>query len=233
MSTATAHRTARPPAAAPPRPTAGRGRRVRDLALALLAAGVVAGGTWGLLVPREAPHTAHVPAGLATVQLSDGTLRVEGLVDKQVGHVMPGMGVAEDVAVGKRRIAVNVTLGATEGRSLAYSRRDFVVSGPGVEPVVPVAGQLDAGALTPGQALSGSLSFDVPKDSTMLSLQFRSTAPVALPALPPLASSANAGKGAATGHGGGHDADKVGGAAPAAPAAPDHPHAGTEASDRH
>ena len=231
-----------------PRPTrahpAGPGRsggpcrsRLHDALLALTTAGVLAGGTWGLLAPRAAEggdHGAgHGASAVASVALPDGVLRVDGLVDKQVGHVMPGMSVAEDVPVGMRRFSVNVTLAATEDRSLAYSRRDFTVAGPGVKPVVPVDGQFDSGALTPGQALSGSLSFDVPKDTATLSLQFRSTSPVALPALPAMASSTPAGKDGSKGHGGsGHDAGAAGGAADGtAPTAPDHPHPGTVAPD--
>ena len=186
------------------RPATGR-RPVRDLAVAVLAAGVVAGGTWGLLVPREAPHAAHVPVGLATVQLADGTLRVEGLVDKQIGHVMPGMSVAEDVPEGMRRIGVNVSLGATGDGALSYSRSAFTVSGPGVAAITPATGQLGDGTLTSGQAISGSLSFDVPKDATALSLRFNDVAPIALPPLPPMATA------------GGHAPAQVPAPAPAGP----------------
>ena len=231
MATAslTRPRTALP---ASPRGSAGPGSsRLRDALLVLTTAGVLAGGSWGLLAPRAADSgghgDGHAAPAVASVALPDGVLRVDGLVDKQVGHVMPGMSVAEDIPVGMRRFSVDVTLAATEDRSLVYSRRDFTVSGSGVEPVVPVDGQFDSGALTPGQALSGSLSFDVPKDSTKMSLQFRSTSPVALPALPAMASSTPPGKGDSKEHGGsGHDAGAAGGAAPAAP---DHPHTGTVA----
>ena len=239
MATAslTRPRTVHP--ASPSRTTDPGSKRLRDALLVLTTAGVLAGGTWGLLAPRAADGgghgDGHAASAVASVALPDGVMRVDGLVDKQVGHVMPGMSVAEDVPVGMRRFSVDVTLAATEDRRLAYSRRDFTVSGPGVKPVVPVDGQFDSGALTPGQALSGSLSFDVPKDSATLSLQFRATSPVALPALPAMASSTPAGKDPSKGHGGtGHDAGAAGGAAGgAAPTAPDHPHTGTVAPDHH
>ena len=185
MSTAT---TTRPRPGALPVSSSRRPRR--QVLLSLVTLGVVAGGTWGLLAPRGAEdgdHPGHGATAVRTLDLDDGTLRIEGLVDKQVGHVMAGMAVAEDVPVGMRRFGVNVSLGATEDRSLVYSRRDFTVSGDGVLPVVPVEGQIGDGVLTPGRALSGSLSFDVPKEATSLSLQFRDEAPVRLPALPPVA----------------------------------------------
>lgn len=182
MSTAARRR---PGATRPARPAAPRtsGSRARDLTVTVL----VAGGSWGLLVPREAPHDRHtVAAGLATVSLPDGTLRVDGLVDKQVGHVMAGMTAAEDVPEGMRRVGVNVSLGATGDRPLSYTRSAFTVSGPGVTAVAPSVGQLSDGTLAPGQSISGSLSFDVPKEATTLRLSFRGGAPVALPDLPPL-----------------------------------------------
>ena len=213
----------RPPASARPggpRRTPGEGpgaSRLRDGLLALTVVGVLAGGTWGLLAPRDVhPEGGHShAAAVATVDLPDGVLRVEGLVDKQVGHTMPGMSAAEDVPTGMRRFSVNVSIGATEDEPLAYSRRDFTVSGPGVKPVVPVNGQFDSGTLTPGRAISGSLSFDVPKGTTALSLQFRGGAPVALPALPPEQSTQHGG---AAGHAGSSEAQQ--GAPDQAPADP-------------
>jgi len=119
---------------------AATGALWRTAVVSLVTAGVVAGGTWGLLTPRDAHdegHAGHAAASVATLSLPDGTLRVDGLVDKQVGHVMAGMSTAQDVPPGMRRLAVNVSLGATGDRPLTYGLRDFTVSGPGVQPVVP------------------------------------------------------------------------------------------------
>jgi hypothetical protein len=153
----------------------------------LLALGVLAGGVWGLLVPRGHQHE-HAGAAVRTVDLADGTLRVDGVVDNQVGHAMPGMGVVDSPAEGMRRFSVNVSLGAAEGRTLAYDRRDFAVAGPGTRAVAPLTGQIDRGVLTAGRAISGSLTFEVPADAVSLSLRFGDTEPVALPDLPPVES---------------------------------------------
>lgn len=230
MSTATAARpsTADRRGGGPTAP-AGRGRRTLQTALlSLVTLGVVGGGAWGMVVPREAAGHGSGHDTLASVDLPDGTLRVEGLVDKQVGHVMPGMGVAKDVPVGMRRFAVDITLGATQGRTLDYSRRDFTVFGPGVRPVVPVDGQIDRGSLSAGRAISGSLSFDVPEGTVAVSLRYRDADAVALPDLPPLAGSGSPAP-AEGGHGaGGHDGAPTGtsGAADHAdpPGAPAHGH---------
>jgi hypothetical protein len=160
---------------------------VRGTLLSLATLGVIAGGVWGLTAPREPAGHAHGSSAVATVDLPDGTLRVDGLVDKQVGHVMPGMSMPDEVPVGMRRFAVEVSLGATEGSALRYDRRDFTVSGPGVKPVAPVDGQFDRGSLRPGSTLAGSLSFDVPKEATALTLRFRDGEAVRLPALPAVA----------------------------------------------
>lgn len=163
---------------------AGR-RPARGVLLSVVTVGVLAGGVWGLAAPRGTAGEPHVAGGsaLATVDLPDGTLRVDGLVDKQVG-TMPGMDMPEDVPEGMRRFAVDVSLGATEDGALRYDRRSFTVSGPGVKPVVPVDSQLDRGALAPGSTISGSLTFDVPEEATALVLRFRGGAALALPALP-------------------------------------------------
>lgn len=222
MSTATATRP-RPTA---PAPAAGGSTASRRAVASLVALGVLGGGAWGLLQPRDSHGTGHAHPGsavLGTVDLPDGTLRVDGLVDKQVGHVMPGMSTPEDVPAGMRRISVNVSLGATDGESLSYDRRDFTVSGPGVAAVAPVAGQIDNGQLTAGQAISGSLSFDVPESATSLSLRFGDTEAVPLPALPAMADDA--------GHGAEHGADATAPDATAPDATGDgaaeldHPHA--------
>ena len=213
MSTAVRTRPLAQPASTP---APGR-RTLRTAVVSLLAVGVVGGGVWGLTAPRETHEADHAGSVLATVQLPDGTLRVDGLVDKQVG-TMPGMDMPEDVPAGLRRFAVDVSLGATEDEALRYDRRDFTVSGSGVKPVVPVDGQLDRGELTPGSTISGSLTFDVPEEATALTLRFRGEA-VALPALP-----------AATGSGRsqerGAEAPATGPKAPA-PAADDHDAPGT------
>lgn len=166
----------------------------RTALLALAGIGMVSAGVWGLLAPRHSSATGG-PSAVATVALPDGTLRVHGLVDKQVGQTMPGMGATQDVPAGLRRFAVSVTLGATRGWPLAYSRRDFTVFGPGVKPVAPVSGQLEEGSLLPGQAIAGSLTFDVPDDSRSLMLRFGNAPAVPLPALPALVK-----KHPATGH---------------------------------
>ena len=233
MSTAT---TTRP---RPPAPVERRSPRARspwrDAVVSVVAVGVVAGGAWGMTAPRDAHEDgaahSHGSSALATVDLPDGTLRVDGLVDKQVGHVMAGMSMAEDVPAGMRRFSVNVSLGATEDESLTYTRRDFTVFGPGVKPVVPVDGQIDGGTVTPGMAVSGSLSFDVPKETTSLSLRFRDTEAVALPALPPVADGQHAehgGAGAPAGKAPGKATAKAPAKAPAdhhdAPGSPAHEH---------
>lgn len=180
--------------------TAHGRHRLRTAVLSLVTLGIVTGGLWGMLVPREAAEHGSGHDALALVDLPDGTLRVDGLVDRQVGHAMPGMSVAKDVPVGMRRFAVDITLGATKGRTLAYSRRDFTVSGPGVKPVVPVDGQIDRGSLIAGQAISGSLSFDVPEQTVSVSFRYKDGEAVALPDLPPVMAPDGGGHG-----GGAHD----------------------------
>ena len=221
--TATTMTRPRTPAVPPPGADAARRRPVRGALVSLVTVGVLAGGVWGLTAPRDAGH-AHGSAAVATVGLPDGTLRVDGLVDKQVGHVMPGMSMPDDVPVGMRRFAVDVSLGATEDEVLRYDQRDFTVSAPGVEPVVPVAGQIDSGALQPGAAISGSLSFDVPKDATVLTLQFRDSEQIVLPALPAVAGEHDE-------HGGAAEAPVQAPAAVPAPAADHHDAPGSPPHD--
>lgn len=172
----------------------------RLLGLLLLSAAValvVGAGAWGLSVPRDDSHDV-APLPVATVELADGTVRIDGLVDKQVGHLMPGMASTNDAPAGMRRFSVNVTLAARSGAAFAYSAADFAVSGEGTAAAGPVDAQLGDGSLPAGRALTGTLTFDVPEKATRLLLQFRQTRPVALPALPPAQG--------ATGHGSGHDA---------------------------
>ena len=90
----------------------------------------------------------------------------------------------EDVPEGLQRFSVTVTLAADDGAALTCTRRDFTVSRPGVQPVVPVSGQIKGATLQAGTAVSGGLTFDVPKESSQLTLQFRGGQTVALPALP-------------------------------------------------
>lgn len=222
MTATTATTATRPRTPSAPDPAASRRGPLRGALPSLVALGVLAGGVWGLTAPRgsAADEHAHGSAAVATVDVPDGTLRVDGLVDKSFGMVMPGMTMPDEVPAGMRRFAVDVSLGATEDGPLTYSRRDFTVSGPGVKPVGPVDGQLDSGALTPGTAISGSLSFDVPEEASALALQFRNGETIALPALP-----------AVTGEHGEHGADEAPAGAPAAvPAAPGAPE---PAADHH
>lgn len=172
--------------------------------LLLAAVAVVAGGLWGLLAP-PAGQDAQGPAD--TVAVEGGVLRVDGLADKTVGHAMAGMDMPDDVAAGMRRFAVNVTLAATGDETLHYAERDFLVSGPGVKPAVPVRSDFATGSVVAGSALSGSLTFDVPEDATTLRVAFQGGQTIALPKLETAATQGHdgaAGGGHADSHGQGH-----------------------------
>lgn len=159
----------------------------RQALLAAAAVAVVVGGVWGVLTPREAghPHPPASPAAAApTVDVPGGVLRLDGLADKTVGQAMQGMNMPDDVPVGLRRFAVNVTLATTGDEPLRYTERDFTVQGPGVAPVVPVRSDFDSGAVPAGTALSGSITFEVPDDVTAVGLRFRDSAMLPVPPLP-------------------------------------------------
>ncbi|MDQ4084764.1 MAG: DUF4352 domain-containing protein, partial [Actinomycetota bacterium] len=178
-------------------PRRHRRHRLRDALLLLAAVVVVAGGVWGMLAPRDSHHDRVGQGAVADVE--NGVMRVDGLADKTVGHAMAGMDMPDEVPAGMRRFAVNVSLAATGDDALTYSRRDFLVSGPGVKPVVPVRGDFEAGSVTAGSALSGTLTFDVPEEASVLRLSFQGGDPILLPALPEAGSTGH-GPSAGTGH---------------------------------
>ncbi len=64
-----------------------------------------------------------------------------------------------------------VTLGAQDG-DLSYSPEDFRISGEGVKQSAPIRNQLDSGTISAGTAISGSLVFQVPEETTKLILGF-------------------------------------------------------------
>ena len=181
MTTRTAVRgRASTPAAGPPGP---RSPRWLTVVLALTAVLAVLGGIWGMTAGRDADRLAATPVG---TPVPGGVLRVEDVRDREIDHgTMPGMSMPEDVPAGLRRFSVTATLMATGDTPLRFTERDFTVAGPGISPVVPTRSEFREGSLTPGSALTGSLTFDVPDDATRLDLRFQGGEAVRLPELAP------------------------------------------------
>jgi Domain of unknown function (DUF4352) len=142
---------------------------------ALAAAG------WGViysLLNTEAPparvgEPVEVPGGLVRVD----SLAPEHMASMQMGKfAKAGMGGMSSMGMdmapeGQRRFVVDVTLGAKDG-DLSYSPEDFSISGEGVKHSAPIRDQLDSGTLPAGSAISGSLVFQVPEETTKLMLGF-------------------------------------------------------------
>jgi len=142
---------------------------------ALAAAG------WGViysLLNTEAPparvgETVEVPGGLVRVD----SVSPEHMASMQVGKFaqagMAGMSsMGMDMAPeGQRRFVVDVTLGTKDG-DLSYSPEDFNISGEGVKKSAPIRDQLDSGTIPAGSAISGTLVFEVPEETTKLMLSF-------------------------------------------------------------
>ena len=167
-----------------PARTGERPTRLTNLAKFVFVITVVAAlaaAGWGVvysLLNTEAPparvgETAEVAGGLLRVDSVD----LEHMTAMQMGKFsksgMPGMSsMGMDMAPdGQRRFVVNVTLGA-EDAELSYSPDDFRISGEGVKKSAPIRAQLDSGTIPAGSAISGTLVFQAPEETTKLMLGF-------------------------------------------------------------
>jgi Domain of unknown function (DUF4352) len=170
-------------ASSAPARTAERPPRLATLAkfvFALTVLAALAATGWGVIysLAAEAPparvgETVEVPGGLLRVD----SVAPEHMASMQMGKFaqagMAGMSsMGMDMAPeGQRRFVVDVTLGAKDG-DLSYSPEDFSISGEGVKQSAPIRQQLDSGTIPAGSAISGSLVFQVPEETTKLMLGF-------------------------------------------------------------
>ena len=181
--------------------------RITGLLLALVAVAVLAAGGWGVIssLNTEAPparvgEAVGVPGGQLLVE----KVAPEHMASMQMGKFaqagMSGMSsMGMDMAPeGQRRFAVDVTLAAERG-DLSYSPEDFRISGKGMDNEAgPIRGQLDAGTIAAGGAISGTLVFQAPQEASALTLSFGEEGPkVALDLKPQADSNGHS-------HGGGH-----------------------------
>ena len=171
-------------------------------ALYLAVAAVMAASGWGLFsVVVSDPPPALVGEA---VEASGGYVQVDRVIPEHMapmqmskfsasGMSMSGMGM-DMTPDGQRRLTVEVTLsGGASG--LSYSPRMFLV-----EESAPIRDQLGSGELGPGEAVSGSLTFQVPEEAKDLTLSFDGGRPVDLGSQRPLAE--GDGSAAEGGHGG-------------------------------
>lgn len=165
--------------------------RIGGIVLFLAITGALLAGGWGLLTSLAAESS---PARVGeSVQVPGGLLRVDKVTPEHMapmkmgnfakaGMNMSGM-VMDMTPEGKRRFTVEVTLaGQTNG--LSYSKKDFRISGEGVEQTAPLRSRLGSGEVPPGSAISGILVFQVPEEAENLRLGYRDGRPVLLDLAP-------------------------------------------------
>lgn len=157
------------------------------LLLVAVAATFVVGG-WGALVSLSAKE---LPAGVGeAVEVPRGVLQVDKVTPEHMapmqmdkfakkGMNMSGM-VADMTPEGQRRLNVDVTLAAKENTSLAYSEKQFRLTGEGMDETGPLRSKLGSGSVPPGSAVSGTLVLQVPEEASKLMLSFDGGRPVAL-----------------------------------------------------
>jgi hypothetical protein len=86
---------------------------------------------------------------------------------------MPGMGTDNDpVAQDERRISVDVTLRADQDATLEYVATRFRLAPEGESARRPHKLVLPGEELPPGTSMSGTLIYDVPKDTTTAVLAY-------------------------------------------------------------
>ena len=155
---------------------------------AALAAVLFAGG-WGLMGSLAAEGPA-APLGEA-VAVSGGTFSVDRVAPEHMapmkmgGFAKQGMNMAMPKNMdmppeGMERLTVDVTLAAGENADLRFSEEDFRLGGEGMGEVGPHRSALASGTVPAGAAVSGTMTFQVPKEATELVLGFGGGRPVAL-----------------------------------------------------
>jgi hypothetical protein len=141
-------------------------------ATALVLAAVIGLGAWGVTAPRgEHDQTAAVgenvsiPGGLARVDVvreeSMGKMAMSGPGMSMPMTSAPGTAVP-DPPKGFHRVSVDLTLVATSGLGLRFSRSAFRVGPFGTEGAPAVGIDTGPSVVPPGLAASRSVSFDVP-----------------------------------------------------------------------
>lgn len=149
------------------RARASPNRRRRGAVLLSLALTLVAGaGAWGLFVRLDAPGTHD--AGRRAIP--GGSLIVSQFWPEVMAHAMPGMNVPDEVRPGYRRIALEVTIEATDGRPLVFRAQTLSLTARGMAPTRPVRAQPDQAVIPAGTALSARIVYDVPADAADLAL---------------------------------------------------------------
>lgn len=155
--------------------------------LALAVAAVFVAGGWGVI---SSLTTGAPPANIGeSVEVSGGLMRVDSVEPEHMasmqskkfsasGMNMSSMGV-DMVPDGYRRFTVDVSLVA-QSQSISYAPEDFQVSAEGVKPSGPIRAQLEKGTIEAGEAVSGSLVFQVPDKAPGLKLDFDGGRSVAL-----------------------------------------------------
>ena len=170
---------------------AGRYRVIAGaLVLVMFVAGVFATGAWGLATASTPPPSpALVASPGEPVEVAGGSLIVDQVLPEKMapmqmdkfaktGMNMSGM-VSDMTPEGKRRFNVEVTL-AAGGRALEYEADDFRVSAQGMRPIPPLRDKLVEGTIPAGNAVSGTLVFQVPEEAEQLSLSLDGSRPVDL-----------------------------------------------------
>jgi len=179
-----------------PRPRLGRALMIVALQLVLVA------GVWGLFIDRGGDGAASLPASIGdVVSIPGGQMRVDSVLPwATVDHNMPGMQVPDAVPAGKRRVMVDVTLGAKPGGPVTYRPGLFSVSGTRAAQTAPYWGTPGLESIAPGANATVTLVFDVPKESTGLLLAMKGSsravaieAPVRPGAGPPASGHGHAG----------------------------------------
>lgn len=163
------------PSTAGPEPTPGQPTLQLRHVLALVAAGVglvgaLLAGWWGLGTARGVDDT---PQAAGWVQVENGWVRVDEVVDRSLAHRrMPNMQTmpdADPVPEGHVRYLVQLSI-AAEGRALRWRPADLQVSGTGL-PATPLHGvDLGDGLVPAGSTVRGSVTVDVPEDTRNLVL---------------------------------------------------------------
>lgn len=173
------HRPPAPPGAGgSPAPEQATLRLRHVVALVAAGLGLVAAllaGWWGLGTDRGAEH---VPPATGWVQVEDGWVRIDEVVDRSLAHRrMPNMQTmpdADPVPEGHVRYLVQLSI-AADGRTLRWRPRDIHISGTGLPAAPAHTVELGDGVVPEGSTVRGSVTVDVPVDARDLVLSFGST----------------------------------------------------------
>lgn len=161
---------------------------IGGILVVLAITAVVIGGGWSMISAAVAGAAAPARAG-EPVEVPGGLFQVDRVIPESMapmqmenysksGMFMSGM-VMDMTPEGKKRFVLEISLSGRNG-DLRYAERDFRVNGEGMKETRPLRGQLGSGMMSSGEATSGILTFQVPKEAENLVLSFRDSRPVIL-----------------------------------------------------